>query len=79
MALRDVRQLFSTDSNPFYAGFGNRETDVVSYRAVGVPATKVRSPWRCTDLGAPWRPRALLGQTPYPSFSRVSFSGSLLP
>lgn len=35
-ALREVRSLFSMDYNPFHAGFGNRETDVISYRAVGV-------------------------------------------
>ncbi|KAI0561380.1 hypothetical protein FGB62_85g13 [Gracilaria domingensis] len=35
-ALRQVRSLFSPDYNPFHAGFGNRETDVISYRAVGL-------------------------------------------
>eukprot|EP00178_Gracilaria_changii_P000058 TRINITY_DN1004_c0_g1_i6.p1 TRINITY_DN1004_c0_g1~~TRINITY_DN1004_c0_g1_i6.p1 ORF type:complete len:1212 (-),score=214.84 TRINITY_DN1004_c0_g1_i6:8409-11891(-) len=35
-ALREVRSLFSPDYNPFHAGFGNRETDVISYRAVGL-------------------------------------------
>eukprot|EP00741_Cyanophora_paradoxa_P009983 tig00000157_g9669.t1 len=40
-ALRDIRSLFPEDHNPFYAGFGNRPTDVVSYRAVGVPEGKI--------------------------------------
>lgn len=35
--LEDIRALFPPDWNPFYAGFGNRDTDVVSYREVGVP------------------------------------------
>lgn len=35
-ALREVRSLFAMEYNPFHAGFGNRETDVISYRAVGV-------------------------------------------
>lgn len=35
-ALREVRCLFSPDYNPFHAGFGNRDTDVISYRAVGL-------------------------------------------
>lgn len=35
-ALRDVRCLFAPDYNPFHAGFGNRDTDVISYRAVGL-------------------------------------------
>lgn len=35
-ALREVRSLFPIDYNPFHAGFGNRDTDVISYRAVGL-------------------------------------------
>ena len=35
--LEDIRALFPPEWNPFYAGFGNRDTDVVSYREVGVP------------------------------------------
>ena len=41
IALRDVAGLFDDDHNPFYAGFGNRITDVVAYRAVGVPASRI--------------------------------------
>jgi phosphatidate phosphatase LPIN len=36
-ALSEVRALFPPDVNPFFAGFGNRDTDVTAYRAVGVP------------------------------------------
>ncbi|CAB3397770.1 unnamed protein product [Caenorhabditis bovis] len=39
-ALADLKQLFPT-GNPYYAGFGNRETDVVSYRAVKVPPARI--------------------------------------
>jgi phosphatidate phosphatase LPIN len=35
--LKTIRDLFPPDWNPFYAGFGNRETDTVSYAHVGVP------------------------------------------
>lgn len=35
-ALREIRSLFPPDYNPFHAGFGNRDTDVISYRAVGL-------------------------------------------
>ena len=35
--LRTIRDLFPEEWNPFYAGFGNRDTDVVSYAHVGVP------------------------------------------
>lgn len=34
--LREIRSLFTMDYNPFHAGFGNRDTDVISYRAVGL-------------------------------------------
>ncbi|KAI9319622.1 Lipin/Ned1/Smp2-domain-containing protein, partial [Dichotomocladium elegans] len=38
--LRDVLRLFG-DYNPFYAGFGNRITDAISYRSVEVPASRI--------------------------------------
>ena len=41
VALRDVKGLFDDDYNPFVAGFGNRITDVVAYRAVGVPSPRI--------------------------------------
>ena len=39
--LQNIRSLFPDDWNPFYAGFGNRETDEISYQAVGVPHGKI--------------------------------------
>jgi phosphatidate phosphatase LPIN len=39
--LKDVARVFSVGADPFYAGFGNRDTDVVSYLAVGVPVGKI--------------------------------------
>ncbi|KAI8333978.1 Lipin/Ned1/Smp2-domain-containing protein [Chlamydoabsidia padenii] len=39
--LRDVRQLFGNNKHPFYAGFGNRITDGVSYRSVDVPTSRI--------------------------------------
>ena len=36
-----VASIFPPDVNPFAAGFGNRDTDVVAYSAVGVPAGRI--------------------------------------
>jgi len=33
--------LFPIGFEPFYAGFGNRETDAISYRDVGIPLGKI--------------------------------------
>lgn len=39
--LREIAALFPEDRNPFYAGFGNRDTDAIAYRAAGVPLNKI--------------------------------------
>lgn len=39
--LRDIRQLYGLENHPFYAGFGNRLTDQISYRTVDVPRTRI--------------------------------------
>ncbi|XP_027940506.1 phosphatidate phosphatase PAH2 isoform X1 [Vigna unguiculata] len=39
--LEDIKALFPPDCNPFYAGFGNRDTDEVSYLKVGIPKGKI--------------------------------------
>ena len=40
--LRDIRRLFGEEGEDvFFAGFGNRLTDAMSYRSVGVKASKV--------------------------------------
>ncbi|KAK7321701.1 hypothetical protein VNO77_32579 [Canavalia gladiata] len=39
--LEDIRALFPPDCNPFYAGFGNRDTDELSYLKVGIPNGKI--------------------------------------
>ncbi|KAL4264491.1 lipin family protein [Pleurotus pulmonarius] len=40
--LRDIRQLFGDNAkNSFYAGFGNRITDALSYRSVNVPSSRI--------------------------------------
>ncbi|KAI0751040.1 Lipin/Ned1/Smp2-domain-containing protein [Daedaleopsis nitida] len=40
--LRDVQKLFGGHMhNPFYAGFGNRITDALSYRSVSVPSSRI--------------------------------------
>jgi phosphatidate phosphatase LPIN len=33
--------LFPGKTNPFYAGFGNRFTDALSYRTVNIPSTRI--------------------------------------
>ncbi|XP_022962065.1 phosphatidate phosphatase PAH2-like isoform X1 [Cucurbita moschata] len=39
--LERIRELFPPDCNPFYAGFGNRDTDEFSYLKVGIPIGKI--------------------------------------
>ncbi|KAI0700568.1 Lipin/Ned1/Smp2-domain-containing protein [Cytidiella melzeri] len=40
--LRDIQRLFGPLArNPFYAGFGNRITDALSYRSVNVPSSRI--------------------------------------
>ncbi|XP_044981299.1 phosphatidate phosphatase PAH2-like [Hordeum vulgare subsp. vulgare] len=39
--LADIKALFPPDSHPFYAGFGNRDTDELSYLKVGIPMGKI--------------------------------------
>ncbi|KAJ6756034.1 PHOSPHATIDATE PHOSPHATASE PAH1 [Salix purpurea] len=39
--LEDIKRLFPSDYNPFYAGFGNRDTDEFSYRKIGIPKGKI--------------------------------------
>ncbi|KAF2638240.1 nuclear elongation and deformation protein 1 [Massarina eburnea CBS 473.64] len=41
--LRDIMNLFGKPAGqtPFYAGFGNRFTDALSYRSVNIPSTRI--------------------------------------
>ncbi|KAM9332394.1 phosphatidate phosphatase LPIN2-like [Pholidichthys leucotaenia] len=39
--LKDIKNLFLPDINPFYAAFGNRESDVFAYKQVGVPVCRI--------------------------------------
>lgn len=39
--LRDIKNLFGPDRTPFYAGFGNRLTDALSYRSVSIPSNRI--------------------------------------
>ena len=38
--LTEIKNLFPEGLHPFYAGFGNRETDAISYRYLGIPLNK---------------------------------------
>ena len=39
--LQTIMDLFPKLSEPFYAGFGNRETDAISYRSVAIHLGKI--------------------------------------
>ncbi|XP_029901520.1 phosphatidate phosphatase LPIN1 isoform X2 [Myripristis murdjan] len=39
--LTDIKHLFYPNTEPFYAAFGNRATDVYSYKQVGVPLNRI--------------------------------------
>jgi phosphatidate phosphatase LPIN len=40
--LRDIQRLFGDHAREaFFAGFGNRITDAMSYRSVGIDASKI--------------------------------------
>ncbi|KAF2093506.1 LNS2-domain-containing protein, partial [Rhizodiscina lignyota] len=39
--LRDIMSLFNQRETPFYAGFGNRFTDALSYRSVNIPQQRI--------------------------------------
>lgn len=40
--LRDIKNLYGeVEETPFFAGFGNRITDALSYRSVGVPSSRI--------------------------------------
>ena len=40
--LKDIQTLFpESNKHPYYAGYGNKSTDVVSYKAVGIPISRI--------------------------------------
>lgn len=39
--LNDLKNLYNEIERPFYAGFGNRITDALSYRSVGIPSSRI--------------------------------------
>lgn len=39
--LTQIVNLFPPDSNPFFAGFGNRKTDAIAYEVVGISRNKI--------------------------------------
>ncbi|KAF3775711.1 Phosphatidate phosphatase [Nymphaea thermarum] len=41
LSRKEIRALFPSDYNPFYAGFGNRDTDELSNRKIGIPKGKI--------------------------------------
>ena len=39
--LSELKNLFPQNTTPFFAGFGNRETDGVAYRYVNIPLNNI--------------------------------------
>lgn len=39
--LNDIKNLYGDRESPFYAGFGNRITDALSYRSVNIPSSRI--------------------------------------
>ncbi|XP_075903556.1 phosphatidate phosphatase LPIN2-like isoform X2 [Nelusetta ayraudi] len=39
--LADIKSLFPPNKNPFFAAFGNRDSDVFAYKEVGVPVSRI--------------------------------------
>ncbi|XP_035469088.1 phosphatidate phosphatase LPIN2-like isoform X2 [Scophthalmus maximus] len=39
--LSDIKNLFFPNTHPFYAAFGNRDSDVFAYKQVGVPVCRI--------------------------------------
>ena len=39
--LEEVKSIFPPGANPFFAGYGNRQTDVRSYEAIGIPKSLI--------------------------------------
>ena len=39
--LKDIQSLFPANNNPYYAGYGNKSTDVTAYKAVGIPISRI--------------------------------------
>ncbi|XP_072307107.1 phosphatidate phosphatase LPIN2-like isoform X2 [Eucyclogobius newberryi] len=39
--LTDIKNLFCSNTHPFYAAFGNRDNDVFAYKKVGVPVSRI--------------------------------------
>jgi hypothetical protein len=61
--LQDIRALFPRGWNPFYGGFGNRDTDVISYLEVPREALRRSAPAHASECRSllPHRP-----QCPHP-------------
>lgn len=39
--LKDIKSLFASSYNPYYAGYGNKPSDVTSYKTVGIPESRI--------------------------------------
>jgi len=56
--LRDTQHLFNESSRtPFYAGFGNRITDALSYRSVNVASARVSTIDSPSEVKIRWKVR----------------------
>lgn len=39
--LKEIKSAFPSEIQPFYAGFGNRDTDYITYRTLSIPEDKI--------------------------------------
>jgi phosphatidate phosphatase LPIN len=39
--LKEIKDLFPENYEPFYAGFGNRDTDYISYKTLSINENKI--------------------------------------
>ena len=39
--MKEIKELFPLEVQPFYAGFGNRDTDYISYKSLSVTPNKI--------------------------------------
>lgn len=39
--LKEIKDLFPVHNEPFYAGFGNRDTDYIAYKSLSISPNKI--------------------------------------
>ena len=39
--MKQIKDLFHAGTQPFYAGFGNRDTDYIAYKTMAISVSKI--------------------------------------